>query len=251
MLKTRVIPLIQISGNSAVKTINFKNYRVVGDVVSTIKIFSKRMADEMIIVDIEASKTKKINFKFLKKLSKECIMPLSLGGGICSLDDISKMFDSGADKVVVNSLFHDNIKLLDKAVKKFGSQAVILSIDLYEENGKLKMFSNSKNKKEKLFCFEKSLTEITNTGVGEVLLNCVDNDGVMRGYNNKLIKEISTKINIPIIAAGGCGKSEDCVEAIHSGAKAVAAGSLFYWVGESIISLKNTMKQSGINVRLI
>ena len=105
------------------------------------------MADEMIIVDIEASKTK-INFKFLKKLSRECIMPLSLGGGICSLDDISKMFDSGADKVVVNSLFHDNIKLLDKAVKKYGSQAVILSIDLYEENGKLKMFSNSKIKRK-------------------------------------------------------------------------------------------------------
>ena len=250
MLKVRVIPLIQLYGSSAVKTIKFKEHRVVGDAISTIKIFSKRMADEMIIVDINASKTKKINFSFLKKISQECIMPLTLGGGIRSENDVQKMFDSGADKIVVNSLFFENINLLEKIIIKYGSQAVVFSMDLYKKDKTYKIFSNSKKKFDGSIDIPSFLKKIRNIGIGEILLNSVERDGTMSGYDCELIEAFSKKADIPIIAAGGCGKSEDCVNAIESGANAVAAGSIFYWVGESIMSVKNYMNKSGINVRL-
>ena len=113
MLKVRIIPLIQLNGSSVVKTINFKNFRTVGDAISTVKIFSKRMADEMVIVDINASKTKKINFKFLKSITKECFMPLTLGG-VKNETDVEKLFEVGADKIILNSIYYDDKKFAKK-----------------------------------------------------------------------------------------------------------------------------------------
>ena len=251
MLKIRVIPLIQLHGSSAVKTIKFKNHRVVGDAISTIKIFSRRMADEMIIVDINASRTGKINFPFLKKITQECVMPLTLGGGIKSEADVKKMYDSGADKIVINSLFYENKNLLEKIVGKYGSQAVVFSLDLIKSKNGYEIFSNSKRRFDRIFKVSDFLKKIKDIGIGEILLNSVDRDGTMTGYDKDLIKDFCEKTQIPVIAAGGCGKMEDCVEAIKLGANAVAAGSIFYWIGESIMSVKNFMNKSGIKVRLI
>ena len=146
MLKVRIIPLIQLNGSSVVKTINFKKFRTVGDAISTVRIFSRRMADEMLIVDINASKTKKINFNFLNIISKECFMPLTLGGGIKNEYDVERLFEVGADKVILNSLFYENPFLLKKIISKYGSQAIVFSLDIKSENKKMSIFSNSKKK---------------------------------------------------------------------------------------------------------
>tara|TARA_B100001765_G_C19489394_1_gene333093 strand:+ start:658 stop:1413 length:756 start_codon:yes stop_codon:yes gene_type:complete len=251
MLKIRIIPLIQLLGSSVVKTIKFSNPRVVGDAISTVKIFNKRMADEMIIVDIGASKNKKINYNYLKRLSKECIMPLALGGGIHSESDVIKMFENGADKIVINSMFFDDVNLLKKIILKFGSQSVVFSLDLRKENNKYKIFSNSINSKSSKLSVKNVLKKVSDIGIGEILFNSVDRDGTMLGYDYKLLKLISNEVKVPIIAAGGCGKSEDCVLAIKSGANAVSAGSIFYWVGESILSVKKIMYKKDLNVRLL
>ena len=173
MLKIRIIPLIQLLGSSVVKTIQFANPRVVGDAISTVKIFNKRMADEMIIVDIGASKNKKINYNYLKRLSKECIMPLALGGGIHSESDVIKMFENGADKIVINSMFFDDVNLLKKIILKFGSQSVVFSLDLRKENNKYKIFSNSINSKSSKLSVKNVLKKVSDIGIGEILFNSV------------------------------------------------------------------------------
>jgi len=251
MLKVRIIPLIQLNGSSVVKTINFNKFRTVGDAISTVKIFSRRMADEMLIVDINASKTKKINFNFLNIISKECFMPLTLGGGIKNEHDVEKLFEVGADKVILNSLFYEDPILLKKIISKYGSQAVVFSLDVKSKNKKMNIFSNSKKKINENLNIEKILDQLHKIGVGEILFNSVDNDGTTKGYNYNLIKQISNYANIPLIAAGGCGQVDDCLKAINSGANAIAAGSIFYWVGESVISIKKYLEKSGINIRML
>ena len=251
MLKVRIIPLIQLNGSSVVKTINFKNFRTVGDAISTVKIFSKRMADEMVIVDINASKTKKINFKFLKVISKECFMPLTLGGGVKNEYDVERLFEVGADKIILNSLYYEDANLLKKIISKYGSQAIVFSLDIFSFKGKYRIFSNSKKKFDEVINIEKTLDKLHEIGVGEILFNSIDHDGTTKGYNYELIKKISDYTNVPLIASGGCGQIDDCLKAINSGANAVAAGSIFYWVGESVISIKKYLDKSGINVRML
>ena len=251
MIKIRLIPLLQLYESSVVKTRQFTNYRVVGDAISTIKIFSKRMADEMVIVDIKASKTKKINFSFIKKISKECIMPLTIGGGISCMKDVDKLFESGADKIIINSLFFEDKKLIKTITKKYGNQAVVFSMDLIKDKQGYKFFSNSRKKPTGVVNINNFIKEIKQLGVGEIFLNSVIQDGMMNGYDYNLIKKITSKINLPIIAAGGCGNKNHFVKAINHGANAVAAGSIFFWVGESVISVKKYMAHKNLNVRLL
>lgn len=251
MIKIRLIPILQLYESSIIKTQQFLNHRVVGDAISTIKIFSKRMADEMVIVDIKASRTRKINFSFIKKITQECIMPLTIGGGIHSANDVSKLFGSGADKIIINSLFFENKKTIELIINKYGSQAVVFSLDLVKVDGGYKIFSNSLKKSTSKVNLKNILKEIKLLGIGEIFLNSVIQDGSMKGFDLDLIKKVATGIDLPIIAAGGCGTKQDCVDAIKNGANAVAAGSIFFWVGESIISVKKHMAQENLNVRLI
>ena len=251
MIKIRLIPLLQLYESSVVKTKQFLNHRVVGDAISTIQIFSKRMADEMIIVDIKASKTKKINFPFIKKISRECIMPLTIGGGISCMKDVDKLFECGADKIIINSLYFENKKLIKMISKKYGNQAIVFSMDLIKDKQGYKFFSNSKRKTSDLVNLDAFFKDIKGLGIGEIFLNSVSQDGTMNGYDYNLIKKVTSKINLPVIAAGGCGDKGDCVKAINYGANAVAAGSIFFWVGASVISVKKYMAHKNLNVRLI
>lgn len=250
MIRKRIIPLIQLKGSSIVKTIQFKNPRIVGDAVSTIKVFSNRMADEMIITDIEATKKKQINFQLLQRLAGECIMPLTIGGGIKSIEDVEKLFRIGADKILINTSFYKNPNFIKKISKIYGSQSFVFSLDVIKKNGSNFIpVSHSSQKKENV-TIENVLKRAIDCGFGEIILNDVTRDGMMKGFDLKLIKKISKLITLPLIVAGGCGKIEDFVSAINSGSSAVAAGSIFFWQGESIISIKNYMHNSRINVRL-
>ena len=248
MLKTRVIPILLLKGNSVVKTIRFDEPRMVGDAITNVNIFSSRMADEMVIVDIEATNKNRINKALITKLAAACVMPLTIGGGINTMSDADAIFNCGADKVVINSHFYSRPGLLREIAKKFGSQAVVFSLDTKKVNGEHKAMSHGGKKNEDISAIE-AAQESVSYGAGKILVNSVDLDGVMQGFDLKLIESVSCAVDVPIIAVGGCGSKEDCVAAIESGASAVAAGSIFFFIGESIISLKRHMKSSGIDVR--
>ena len=250
MLKTRIIPILLVQKSSIIKTVNFGNSRIVGDALSTAKVFSQRMADEMMILDIDATRTGNINFSLLERISKFCNMPLTLGGGIKNLEDADQLFKSGADKVVINSEYYNNRKIINDLSKKYGKQSIVFSLDVKKIEGQYYGYSNSGFTFNKVLASDIAL-DVVSLGAGEILLNNIDKDGKMQGYDLELIKNISEKVQLPVIAAGGCGSKEDCYNAINSGANAIAAGSIFFWIGESIISIKEYLYKKQIKVRLI
>lgn len=250
MLKKRIIPILLLKGNSVVKTVNFSDPRMVGDAITNVKVFSTRKADEMVIVDIEATKRGSINFSLLKRLSAQCIMPLTLGGGIKSLLDADQLFKVGADKVIINSEFFNNPNLLKEISEKYGQQAVVFSLDVIKAGKRYKAVSHGKQiqHEDNIVDIAKKAVEF---GAGEIIVNAVDRDGMMKGYDTELCALITNNINVPVVIAGGCGTKEDCVKAIKHRANAIAAGSIFYWVGESILTIKEYMHKQGIEVRLL
>jgi cyclase len=250
LLKKRIIPILLLKGSSIVKTVGFKNPRMVGDAVTNVKVFSNRKADEMVIVDIEASKRGSINLPLIKRLSAQCVMPLTLGGGVKTLSDADDLFKVGADKVVVNSEFYNRPELLEELSNKYGRQAVVFSLDVIMHEGKYRPVSLGRDVIHPLDPVQvaKKAVEL---GAGEIILNSVDNDGVMNGYDLELCELLATQVSVPIVLSGGCGSKDDCVKAIEHHASAVAAGSVFYWVGESIITIKEHMQRNGVEVRLL
>jgi cyclase len=250
VLKTRIIPILLLQGSVVVKTVKFKEPRIVGDAITNVKVFSNRMADEMIIVDIEATKKGFINEDLIRRLASSCVMPLSVGGGIKNVEDADKLFRSGADKIVINSSFYSNPDLLTQIANKYGNQAVVFSLDVKKNNGRYYAASHSGSKLQDIDVLDVAQTAIQ-AGAGEIILNSIDFDGTMNGYDTELINIVSNSVDVPVISAGGCGSKEDCVAAVKHGASAVAAGSIFYWVGESIITVKRYMKDNEISVRII
>ena len=248
MLKTRVIPVLLLKGNSVVKTVNYQDPRMVGDAITNVKVFSSRLADEMVIVDIEATKLGRINVSQITRLARVCVMPLTIGGGVDSLAKADQIFDCGADKVVLCSAFYQTPDLLSDIARKYGSQAVVFSLDVRLIEGRY-VASYDSSSKLSSFSAASAARLAVERGAGEILLNSVDRDGMMTGYDLNLVTEISALVQVPVIASGGCGSKAHCVEAIDAGASAVAAGSIFYWVGESVLSLKAHMSSRSIEVR--
>ena len=250
MLKTRIIPIILLKKNSVVKTTSFKDERIVGDATACVKIFSSRMADEMIILDIDASIRGAININLIKRLSKQCFMPLTIGGGIKNMADVDSLFRAGADKISLNSVFYKNKNLIKQISEKYGSQAVVFSLDAYCKDSQYFSSSNSGCIIHDILAVDAAKMAV-NYGAGEILLNSVERDGTMIGYDLQLIEKISKEVSVPVIASGGCGCVDYFSQAVRAGASAVAAGSIFHWVGESIISIKRHMDDQGISVRLL
>ena len=215
-----------------------------------IKLYSLRNVDELIFLDIEAYKDKKIDFNLIDDFADECFMPLTVGGGIRNIQDIEETLRRGADKVSINSAaFHDH-KLIDNAVKHFGSQCIILSIDYkMDENGNKRIFLNSEKKLSNIDLFE-YIDKIDSFKPGEILLTSVDHDGMMEGYDIDTIKKINQFSNTPIIASGGAGSAEDIYAVIkETNVKAVAASSIFHFTEITPLNVKNYLSQKGIKVR--
>jgi len=229
----RVIPCLLLSDRYLVKTVKFKNPKYIGDALNTVKIFNEKEVDELIILDITASKENKIpDFGFLKELAEECFMPICYGGGIKTFHDMERIFSLGIEKIALNSIALENIDIIKKAAGVFGSQSIVVSVDVKKNIlGQYEIYSSSGKKiKIKLADYIKSIEE---NEAGEILLNSVDRDGTCRGYDKELIRSVAESVNIPLIACGGAGKLEDFKEAIFSGkASAAAAGSFFIFYGE-------------------
>lgn len=245
MLRIRVIPCLLLRNNKLVKTIQFKKSVYIGDPINAIKIFNEKEVDELICVDIGASVNQTpIAFDLLEQLSSECFMPLAYGGGVKSIENIRQILRLGAEKVIINTAAHNQIDLIKQAAEIFGSQSIIAAIDVK------KMFFGSyapflrggkKRSKYALLDFVKTVEEM---GAGEIFLNSIDHDGMMNGYDYKLIDMVTKSVSIPVIACGGAGKLEDFSDAVKNGANAVAAGSLFVFQGKHKAVLINYPSQN-------
>ena len=250
MLKIRIIPSLLYNGSNLVKGKQFNSWRTVGSVFQNIKLYSLRNVDELIFLDIEAYKNKKVDFNLIDDFADECFMPLTVGGGIRSIEDIEEALRNGADKVSINSAAFYNHKLIKDAVKYFGSQCIILSIDYkIDAKGNKKIFINSEKKLTDI-CLYEYVDKIEDTKPGEILLTSVDHDGMMQGYDIQTIKKINEISNIPIIASGGAGSVEDIYSVIkETNVKAVAASSIFHFTEITPLNVKNYLSSKGIKVR--
>ena len=249
-LKKRVIPSILVSNYHVTKSKFFSDHRIFGNLVQTVELFRRRKVDELAIIDIECSKKKiPIDSRILSLMTSNSLIPITYGGGIKNLYDIEKCLNTGCEKIVINSILFDDIKFLKEAVKNFGSQSIIVNIDIKTENNTLNVFNHSKNQIENIL-----LTDHVNIcqeyNCGEIIINSVDKDGSMSGYDKTLINKLRPIINKPIIINGGCGNPSDMKEAIDLGADACMAGSIFFFTRYSYKDIKNYLNKNYINVRI-
>ena len=232
MVRNRVIPVLLLRNKGLVKTIQFGNGKYIGDPLNAIRILNDKECDELIFLDIDASKQNRSpNFDYIKSIASECFMPLAYGGGIRTLCDVETLFKIGVEKVIINSEALRNILLIKLASEKFGNQSIVVSIDVTRTlMGAYKIFSHSsiKHHHTSLYSY---LSVVIGAGAGEIMLNNVNKDGMMSGYDLKLIHKVSNEIPVPLSICGGAGKFEDLIEGIKAGASAVVAGSLFVYHG--------------------
>ena len=233
MLLKRIIPCLLIKDDGLVKTERFKDPVYIGDPINAVKIFNEKEADEILIIDINATINKKINYDLLSKIFSECFVPTCYGGGISTLEDAKKIIKLGAEKICIQSYGIKNKKFILDLAKYFGSQSIVLSIDVKKNIfGKLKIWNYLENDFYKVDNFYEFIQEIISYGVGELLINDVDSDGTLKGSNKDLIKSVSSKIKIPTIFCGGINSIDDIKKSFDNGAKSVAAGSFFVFYGK-------------------
>ena len=232
MLSSRLIPVLLLKNGGLVKTVKFRDPKYVGDPINAIRIFNEKEVDELMVLDIEASKKKnKPNFELIEQFASECFMPLSYGGGISNIDDAGTLFSLGVEKICIQTSAIEDMNIISKLVERFGSSSVVVSIDVKKDWLRRKrLFSNNKKLKNK-FEWLDFARKVESFGAGEIILNSVDNDGTMRGPDIELINSASMALNIPLIALGGIGSLGDIKAAIAAGASAVAAGSFFVFYG--------------------
>jgi len=250
MLRHRVIPIVLLDGYSVVKTIRFDIRRNLGNPIVVSRVYNSRNVDELILLDIDASKeNREIDLHTVEAVAAECFMPLTVGGGLKTCVDIENTLKAGADKVSLNTILFTNPKFFKEAVQNFGSQCIVASLDIKkDEQGRYVPYSHAQQPVN--ISFEESLQFLTEAKVGEILLNSVDLDGTMSGYDEDLVRYVAARVNIPIIFAGGAAGPEDCAKVIKAGASAVAAASIFHFTSITPRTCKVGMSKSGLPVRL-
>ena len=247
MLKVRVIPILTFNGFGLVKTKQFSNPRMVGNPVQTARVYNSRGVDELVFIDIFATKQKrKINLTLVKDVVKECFMPVGIGGGISSLDDINDLLKIGADKVILKTQALSNIDFIREAANFFGNQCITIAVDVKMENEKY-MIHNDLGLELEAHTFIK---KIEAAGAGEIIVNAVNNDGMMQGFDIALVKHCEEVSNVPLIAAGGGGNPQHYKELFsNSGIEAVGSASIFHFTQFTPLDIKNELKNIGIPVR--
>jgi cyclase len=251
MLKNRIIPCLDVKNGRVVKGINFVDLKDVGDPVEQAKIYSESGADEICFLDITASnEDRETIFEVVRQTSKNCFVPLTVGGGIKNLEDINKLLASGADKVSINTAAVNNQNLIMDSSKKFGSQCIVVAIDAKQKKGGWEIFTHGGRTETGIDAIDFA-KKMEDCGAGELLITSMDRDGTQKGYDNDLISEIEKNVNIPIIASGGVGNLKHLEEGITKGhANALLAASIFHYGKYSIMELKNYLKSKQIPVRI-
>lgn len=240
MYHNRLIPCLLLKNQGLVKTIQFNKERYLGDPLNAVRIYNDKEVDELVFLDIMATHNGKgPDFDYLKKITEQCFMPVCYGGGISNLDEVGKVFEIGFEKVAINSATYKNNELIERAAEIYGSQSIVGSIDVKKNshgNNKVYILNGRINTDIAPVEYAQSMEK---AGVGEIIINSIDHDGMMDGYDYDLIREVSENVSVPVIACGGAGNLNDCCNAINSGASAAAAGSLFAFWGRKHAVLIN------------
>ena len=251
MLKNRVIPCLDVKNGRVVKGINFVDLQDAGDPVEQAKIYSDDGADEICFLDITASNENRDTiYDVVEKTSKKCFVPLTVGGGVRSVEDINKLLNCGADKVSINTAAVQNPEVVVESSKKFGSQCIVVAIDAKKNGDKWEIFTHGgrNNTGTDAIKFAKKMED---SGAGELLVTSMDRDGTQVGYDIELMSKISYMVNIPVIASGGVGNLDHLVDGIKLGnASAVLAASIFHYGKHSVQEAKEYLDSKGIPVRI-
>lgn len=252
MLKQRLIPTLLLRNNRMVKGVNFDNYRDTGDPVSTARIYNAQYVDELIIIDIDATNEgRSFSKEVIEKVSKECFMPLTIGGGITSVDTIRELALQGADKVVINSAAYTNESLIKEAADMFGKQCIIVGIDVRKIGKDYLLYKNS----GKMLCnlsLIDHVKRVEELGAGELFINNISKDGKMDGYDLELIELISSNSNLPIIACGGAGNFKHLADAyIQTKVSGLAMASIFHFGDNNPIRARAYLKNNSVPIKEI
>jgi cyclase len=235
MLNPRIIPCLLIQNNGLVKTINFTNPKYIGDPLNAVKIFNDKEADELIVLDIEATKNNRDpDYKLIENLASECRMPLCYGGGINNIDQALKIFSLGVEKIAISTAAIKDISIVSEIATKVGNQSVVIILDVKKNlhSEKYEIFCNNGTKSTGIDAIKYAI-KLENEGAGEIVINSIDLDGTMKGYDLNLLRFIRKAVNIPITILGGAKNFDDFENVIREfGIIGLAAGSLFVFKGK-------------------
>mgnify|MGYP000706365344 CR=1 FL=1 len=233
MLRPRIIPSLLIHDNGLVKTVNFKNPKYVGDPINAVKIFNEKAVDELVVFDIDATVLgKEPNYSLIERLASQSMMPLCYGGGVKTVEQAQRIFSLGIEKIALSSAVLQNPKLITEISDRVGAQSVIVVLDVKKKLlGGYEVYTHNGKKATGINPF-KFVEDVQKLGAGEIVINSIDKDGIMKGYDLDLIAKIREKISLPMTVLGGAGTLEDIEKVIDQhGVIGVAAGSLFVFKG--------------------
>ena len=251
MLTKRIIPCLDVKDGRVVKGMNFEGLKDVSSPVALADYYSRSGADELVFYDITASSDgRKLFTDILKETASKVFIPLTVGGGINTIDDFDRVLKCGADKVSVNSGAIRNPGLIKEAALKYGSQCVVISADVKRVDGVYRVFAKGGRENTGMEAIE-WIVECVENGAGEVVLNSIDTDGVKKGFDIEMLRAVSERVDVPVIASGGAGKIEDFITLFNTLPKVDAglAASIFHYGEVKIADLKKEMKRRGIPVR--
>ena len=233
MHRARVIPCLLLRGNGLVKTRKFKDPVYVGDPVNAMRIFSDKEADEIVVLDIEATRDgREPNYELVSEMAGEAFMPMAYGGGVSRVDQVRRLIRCGIEKVVINSAALDSQDLIRESARIFGKQAIVGSIDVRKTLlGSYRVVTHSGTRDADVD-LGRHIANLVSAGVGEILLNSIDRDGMMTGFDLPLVRRVSAGLQVPLVVCGGAGCKEHLSEGLQAGASAVSAGSMFVFHGK-------------------
>lgn len=242
MLKTRIIPTLLCRGRELIKGERFNSWRRVGNTLQAARVHNMREVDELCILNVSGEP---FDVEDLKAITHDTFMPVSIGGGVKDLKDFWLLLNAGADKVVIGTVAVESPPLVHRAAHKFGSQAVVVSIDVkdgvvWTRNGTHRTTWRPVD----------LARQVEQDGAGEILLNAIDRDGTLEGYDTDLIESVAAAVKIPVIASGGCGTYADMAFALHAGAHAVAAGAMFLFTDQTPQGAARWLHDQGFHTRI-
>lgn len=252
MLKTRIIPCLDVKDGRVVKGVNFVDLIDAGDPVEQAKIYDRQGADELCFLDITATHEKRdVIYDVVTQVAEACFMPLTVGGGVRVLEDIRKLLLAGADKVSINSAAVKRPEFVREAANKFGNQCIVVAIDAKKAaNGRFEIFTHGGREPTGIDAIEWA-RRMVSYGAGEILLTSMDRDGTREGFDLPLTRAVSDAVNVPVIASGGVGTPEHFIDGVREGhASALLAASIFHFGDYTISHVKQTMEEAGIPVRM-
>jgi cyclase len=251
MLKKRIIPSLLLKQGRCVKGVRYKNHRDVGNPVTAAKVYDAQGADELLFLDITAShENRETLFGVVEETAENCFMPLTVGGGVKTVDDIRRLLQAGADKVLINSAALNNPQIIREGARRFGDQCIVVGIDFVRgEGGQPEVVSHSGQKvgEKDPFAWARRVVDL---GAGEIVLTGYDRDGTREGYDLEVIRRMVETVAVPVIASGGAGTLKHFEEALTvANASAVCAASIFHFTDQSVIKARMYLKTAGIHVR--